>query len=173
MTRVAQFMAHALPTVLVMAVASRILYWLGYLSLTVTGVAFDILLVFWFTCLVHIRRQTRLCLRCIKTAPLDPENQVRTRKWLLCVEHFPIRLDLYILAITMAISVGGIEIFIYNSAPYRLADIPLDTWVLGSIYATWTHHRLRPWCPYCKGWDDGGDEELVPDPDPAEGRVLK
>jgi len=29
------------------------------------------------------------------------------------------------------------------------------------------HHRLQPWCLYCKGWDEGGDHEHTPTPDPT------
>ena len=35
------------------------------------------------------------------------------------------------------------------------------------IGTTHVHRKLYPWCPYCR-WGDGGKEEVVPDPDPAE-----
>jgi hypothetical protein len=42
--------------------------------------------------------------------------------------------------------------------------IPGDLWMFAVIYTEWLHHRLRPWCPYCRPWDEGGDQELAPDP---------
>jgi hypothetical protein len=39
--------------------------------------------------------------------------------------------------------------------------------VAASVFASGImHRRLRPWCPWCRPWDEGGDPELSPEPDP-------
>ena len=167
MTRIQTTVAHSLPWVLAGAVASRTLWYLGYIPLVADGYVFGGLMLAMFFFRYHIS-VARLCLRCMRNTPLNPGREVKTMDRLLRVEHSGPKVNGLSLLFCLVFIVGIPLIFGPGFWAERVAPFPLDVFFFGSLWATWTHHRLRPWCPYCKDWGDEGDPELVPDPDPAE-----
>lgn len=157
-------LTHALPWVLAVGLAARVAFWLGWwtsLDLAIAGA----ILCCQFATMAH-QRSSHLCARCMDEVPADAPVQAERRKRLLWFSH----------QIASGIGISGLLVpaaaiaFIGNhiGSPevHRLARIPLDVLVFTSLYSTWLHHRLRPWCPYCRGWEKGGDQE--PSPDPSE-----
>lgn len=104
----------------------------------------------------------RLCWRCARHAPADPEASVARWRRALWLHH---RAGLVLLA--GAVPVSGL--LLSSHLPPGL-DIASDIGVIVVAgAASWSgimHRRLRPWCPWCKPWGEGGDAEAVPDPDP-------
>ncbi|PZM90129.1 MAG: hypothetical protein DIU79_14525 [Actinobacteria bacterium] len=125
---------------------------------------------------------SRLCLRCIATMPLNgAERAQRYRRVLRAVHlgreplpHLRIAgvpvlmpLPLYLMA---AAAVEAILAKAGLDGTYALTVIHtlLFTAPLAlSMLALSLHDRLQPWCPYCR-WGRGGDGpvEEAPDPDP-------
>lgn len=80
-----------------------------------------------------------------------------------------IRLWLGVWILLIGFSVVVDRIFYPGIAP----GDPRDNWLLAPgdlffaayMYAVVTHHRLSPWCPYCR-WGNGGSHEAAPTPTP-------
>lgn len=51
-----------------------------------------------------------------------------------------------------------------SPAIQQVTRVPLDILMFATIYTGWLHHQLRPWCPYCRDWDEDGNPEPAPDP---------
>ena len=107
--------------------------------------------------------RAHLCARCLAAMPVDPGPAVaRGRVWLRLYHGLtdsPAGLPVYLVVLALAY------------LPSFLGWPGLDwLWFLPITGFTWLslrHHAVRPWCPYCRGWDDGGDHEPSPTPDPA------
>lgn len=109
-------------------------------------------------------RGENLCVRCMRDVPADAPARAARRRWLLWAAHH---------ASHIAVLYSGLAI-----AAWLITDatgwgawpsplyVPTDLAVSVLVISTWTHHRLRPWCPYCRPWDDGGPREPSPTPDP-------
>ena len=161
MSRTQSAMAHALMYVLAVAIPIRIASWFGLLT-SVNIFASIALLVCWGMALFH-RHKDHLCVRCMNEVPLDaPELAQRSRRSLRFF-HFATTL---LGTLTMVVSISTPAIFdvMTDGTLPRGYFVPGDAWTFLLIYAAWQHHRLRPWCPYCRPWDEGGDEEPAPDP---------
>ena len=161
--------AHSLIYVLAASLLFRVGAWFGVF--TGVSLAFNATLVIcWIVAFIH-RRRDHLCARCMQEVPATAPTQAERRRPLLRFSHF-------------ATTVGGTAAFAaVVFVPTLLADhfsghvgrslyIPGDLWITAVIYCEWVHHRLRPWCPYCRPWDDDGDEEPAPDPTDSGERVM-
>lgn len=107
----------------------------------------------------------RLCERCVTEFTIDaPEYAERhaRRFWLFHRSITP-------LAFTAVFSV----LTIFLGAPWRgvISMIPASAQAFVALLARF-HNSYQPWCLYCRRWDDGGDEETVPDPTGGHGRPL-
>jgi len=106
----------------------------------------------------------RLCWRCARHVPADPERSVTRWRRFLWLHHKP---WLVLLAGAPMVAV----LLLSGHFPGWL-DIAADAGVIAvagpAFWAGVVHRRLRPWCPFCPDWRDGGDEEpdLEPEPDP-------
>ena len=120
------------------------------------------LLACWGMALFH-RHKDHLCARCMEEVPVDAPGLAQCRRRPLRFFHFAATL---LGILTMVVFIGSPAIFdvIADGTVPRAYFIPGDIWTFALIYAAWQHHRLRPWCPYCRPWDEGGDEEPVADP---------
>jgi len=161
MSRMQSAMAHALIYVLAVAVPIRVASWLGLL----TGINIFVsiaLLACWSTALFHQRKE-HLCARCMDEVPVDAAALAHRRRRTLRFVHFAATL---VGILTMIVLIGSPAIFgaVADGTIPRGYFIPGDAWTFALIYSVWQHHRLRPWCPYCRPWDEGGDEEPAPDP---------
>jgi len=163
-SRVVTALTHALPWVLAVGLATRVASWFGLLTSLDLAIAVGILAC-QFATLAHLR-STHLCERCMAEVPADAPVQAERRKKVLWFSHqLTTRIGIFVLLVpAFAIATAG-GCF-GGPAIHRLARIPVDALVFSSLYSTWLHHRLRPWCPYCPHWDDDGEPE--PSPDPSE-----
>jgi len=165
MPRVTTLMAHSIPWVLVVAVAARVGDFLSLIPEwldTLTAVA----AVGGMIAMTHHLLFGGLCLRCMRETPLDPQRQVARNKWFLWEFHCSRGLSWTVLAGCLALSMVGNSM---QGLALVLCKVPMDAMFFTLLWGTWIHHRLQPWCPYCRRrWGNGGDVELVPDPDPAE-----
>jgi hypothetical protein len=154
-------MAHALIYVLAVAVAVRAASWFDLLTVVNAFVA-AVLMLCWLMSGFH-RRKDHLCFRCMNEVPADAPTQAERRRRSLRFAHFTS--SLHGLPVTIAIVAGPaiLSIAAHGATPLGYL-VPGDLWMFAVIYAEWLHHRLRPWCPYCRPWDEGGHEEPAPDP---------
>lgn len=111
------------------------------------------------------RTFARICVRCMQEVPADAGQQAERKRWLLWVDHHPGRMMLAFWAVIGAELLTR-HVFAIPNGPSWL-NLPSLLVLAPGVVAAWTHHRLRPWCPYCKPWDDGGQHESVPAPDPS------
>jgi len=160
-SRMQSTLAHALPYVLALAVPIRVASWFGLLNGVNTVVAIA-LLTCWGTALFH-RHRDHLCARCMDDVPVDAPCLAQRRRRSLRFFHFATTL---LATLVMVVILAGPAIFDATTpgTVTRTYCIPGDIWTFGLIYTAWQHHRLRPWCPYCRPWDEDGDEEPAPDP---------
>lgn len=122
------------------------------------GIACISLLVAWTTSdVLHLRR--RLCLRCARATPLDPQAAVAKKMRWLRLYHYTTERP-WLWAGTLIVLVAPIYVF-------GLKWLSPLVWIpaVGLPVLAWVHMPLQPWCPFCH-WDDGGDEEPSPEPTP-------
>lgn len=107
----------------------------------------------------------RICVSCMQEVPADPGKLVTQLRLLLRLSHWsPVRY----LVIWAALFLPGMVATIVAGVGWSWIFILCDTLFFAAIMAGWAHHRLRPWCPYCRDWDgDDSPHERVPNPDPA------
>lgn len=98
--------------------------------------------------------------------PADAPVQAERRKRVLWFSH-QLATGIGICGLLVpAVAIAVIGGHFGSPEDHPVARIPLDVLVFTALYSTWLHHRLRPWCPYCRDWDEDGDTE--PSPDPSE-----
>lgn len=168
MTTLQRRVAHAMPWLIIAVVVERVLWYADRVPNLVDLAVALVIVGAYFTMIYHFVTP-RLCLSCLRNAPLDPQGEVNQWDILLRWRHLPTGKNVRIMLAALALTYVGIFIDGWVSVLFR---IPFDALWLGQMYAFWMHHRLQPWCPYCRRWDEGGDPELVPDPDPAEGKKI-
>jgi hypothetical protein len=108
---------------------------------------------------------SRICLRCMQAVPEDAGIRAATRRkrfWLR-LNHLSIWQLAVIIGVALAVEVTIRRILGPEPAPGWIA-MPLDIFLAATFWATWQHHRYRPWCPWCRDWGSGGHPEHVPDP---------
>lgn len=160
-SRMQSAMAHSLIYVLAAAMLVRAASWFGLLTV-VNALVAAVLLTCWLVSGFH-RRKDHLCFQCMEEVPADAPTRAERRRRSLRFAHFtgsPRGLPVTIMIVGGPAVVG---IAMYGATPTRYF-IPSDLWMFAAIYAEWLHHRLRPWCPHCRPWDEGGDEEPAPGP---------
>lgn len=171
-----QRLAHLLPWALVLYLGYSVLRWVGVIDVRGwLGVLVELPLVaVLLASLFHVEL-ARLCLLCAKGMPLNPDK-IRRRDLDLLLRWSHRFTDERFWYLKVFGGLLAVEALIRwaTGITYpdgRWLDIPADLFFLGSLLAFWRHHRYKPWCPYCKKWDDGGQPEHVPDPDPAASKV--
>lgn len=166
-SRLSTAIAHSLIYVLAVGVALHVLSWFRVLN-DLDFIVSALLIVCWPVAVWH-HHLAGLCVRCMAEMPADAPVRAERRRWLLRFSHFSATLKglvvmqfvciapLLIVIFFPSVFAGGLHSFLW-------CRIPGDIWIFTLIYSTWLHHRLRPWCPYCRRWDGGGDPEPSPDP---------
>lgn len=154
--------AHSLIYALGVAFLVRVASWFGLLE-DVSGVAMWALIPFIGISTWHQMRGG-LCLRCMAEVPDDAPVRAERHRVLLRMAHF--NSVWAIIAVTVAFLVLGRVVLapLLDDDDSTLFLAPADMWIFALIYGQWLHHRLRPWCPYCRDWGDDGDPEPSPDP---------
>jgi hypothetical protein len=106
----------------------------------------------------------RLCERCARQSPIDPDRAVRRWRPALRWAHME-RAHKACLAVYLALVMTELA---WNMDGYRrYADIAVVSFIVFTWVIQRAHSALQPWCPWCD-WGEGGDEEVFPEvPDPA------
>ena len=166
LSRAATRTAHLLPVALLAVFPACLVADLvpgavpGWLSATVAVIAATVLLV----TICH-QDLARLCLRCMSEIATDPGREVARWRPLLRWSHRgPIASLLpVVLSLLAALAASVLDSAGVGTTP-RWLWVPMDFAWAGWAWSVWVHHRLRPWCPYCRRWDGGGAREPSPDP---------
>jgi len=175
--RSAHWMIYVLPVVITGQFIADVVNWSGFSEsrpwlailmriIVFAANAFSVLFI------IHIlhNRYTRLCIRCVQGMPEDAPARAEKRDRTLRMFHSwtdQPRRTLYLLA---ALCVASLVSRTWTSLG-SLSDIPFLVWIVVMMTSDWTHHRLRPWCRYCKDWGSGGMRE--PSPDPVDYNLIK
>jgi cytochrome c oxidase subunit IV len=107
-----------------------------------------------------------LCPVCARKTPLDPQAAITEKRRPLRTYHW--LGDQHDKALNRSV----IALLILSFIPY----VQFVTWPLlmatmaVTVYLDNIHMPLQPWCPQCD-WDDEGDTERVPEPDPISEAV--
>lgn len=163
-SRAVTVLTHALPWVLAVGLVTRIASWFGLLTWLDLTIAV-MLLACCFATLFHLR-SSHLCERCMAEVPADAPVRAQRCKGLLWFSHqMATGIGIFGLLVPAA-AIGFAGNAFGSPAIQNLAGVPLSVLLFTSLYSSWLHHRLRPWCPYCDDWDQDGEPE--PSPDPSE-----
>lgn len=164
-------LAHTALPVVVVTLGIRAAEWFIAVPLWLDIIASVILTLAFLAASFH-QNLARICVRCMERVPADAPVRAQRQRWALWVEHFIGRRIVIWLALWI-----GIILFVgigrHVLYPGIASGDPRDNWLLAPndvffavyVYAMVMHHRLSPWCPYCK-WGDGGDHEPSPTPTP-------
>lgn len=169
-------LAHLFPTIIVIYCASMGLEWMEFYdrqnySFVVQTLAFApftaVVLISWTHMIL-----SPICMKCMRSVPVDAPAQAQRQMYLLWIFHYMtgwlflgVMVGLAVVSSIFRVTLLGT---IYEPTWTRA---PLDILIMGVIWSGWVHHKLRPWCPYCKDWDEGGEHEVVPDPLPTGTKV--
>lgn len=103
----------------------------------------------------------RLCVQCMREVPADAGRRAERQQWLLWLRHWVSTTPRVLLVVVMI----SVPVFLVHSVGLpRVVSLPVDALWAAFMYSVWLHHRLRPWCPYCRDWDQDGAPEPSPDP---------
>lgn len=91
--------------------------------------------------------------------PADAPTEAERRLPLLRLAHFGKTVAGTAVFAVVVVGPALLTALFDGAGTARLLYIPGDLWITAVIYSEWMHHRLRPWCPFCRPWDDEGDEE--------------
>ncbi|GAB2540934.1 hypothetical protein [Nocardia heshunensis] len=134
-------------------------WWLTVPVLVIV-IAFDIAAT---VAMLHVEF-TRLCPTCMAEVPTDASAQAKRRRWLLRFQHFA-RHRAAVPVLLVVFLAPLLAVPYVPSWCSGITSAPGEAWAIGLAVSIRTHHRLRPWCPWCKNWGDGGDiREPSPDP---------
>lgn len=152
--------AHLMPYAIGAVAVARVLHYIGVDNWLISAAEYFASLCVIIGILHHIF--TRLCIRCMEEVPADASRQAQRHRWGLWVNHL---LDSMRGIVVYIVAVIGFSALLTVMDWPPVASLPMDAFYLTFMYSVWVHHRLRPWCPYCRRWDDGGGiSEPSPDP---------
>lgn len=115
-----------------------------------------------FIAVEHNRREG-LCVRCMQQVPADAGPRAQRQQSVLRVRHVTMERP-WIMSTVYLVLLGLALGATFDVIDRRWSGAAISFWAAFYFYAIWVHHRLRPWCPYCRDWGEGGDHEAVPDP---------
>lgn len=102
-----------------------------------------------------------MCERCFAEVPADASVRAVQNGYDYRMLRFYHRINRVIIALVFVLPalVLLLDLYAVNIA-WSVVDILM-------ILSWRTHRLLRPWCPWCNRWDDGGSHEALPAPDPS------
>lgn len=117
--------------------------------------------------------RSMMCIKCMQNMPCNGGEQAQKKIKSLIVFHFfsqslmrAIFIEIAALVLYSILNRAHIY-FGNNSNSYiTIGNIIFWTYIYIVEKINWTHHQLRPWCPYCKDWG-WGDSIIEPDPSPT------
>lgn len=126
-------------------------YWIEFMVSLPISMAFVLII---FISNVH---STSICPVCIETTPLDGNLEAAKKNYFLKIFHMN-RIFLYIFIVYF---ISDLIISDHKSLLYIGCTALATLALMLMCKITIVHNILQPWCPYCH-WDEGGDEEEVP-----------
>jgi hypothetical protein len=162
--------AHWMPVVLVVTAGVRIVGWFGDgLVPTWLGVGVEAaMLAVLITLFLH-QQLARICLRCMEEVKEDAPIRAQRNRGILKIWHLgnSSRVVLIWLAVLVLTGLGRSWLKDRFGYDWNWLNAPTDVIFLLYVYSLIFHHRVSPWCPYCRRWDEGGEHEVAPTPDPT------
>lgn len=113
------------------------------------------------------RHSRSLCEKCVRATPLNTDAAVEKNSWWLRVLHWLMGNPLKYTAAVFGLI--GVEAFTSGLISV-VANVAVCILLGVIINAQLKHQLLSPWCPWCR-WDNGGDDESVPEPVPPSIRA--
>jgi hypothetical protein len=151
--RAATWLAHQQPALLACALAV-------FLYDAVVASPTSLLLVWVAMCAVTVSvfaegfHNLTLCSICARAIPIDGQEQARVRSDWLRLHH---RLSGVMWSVLLF--AGCLTVLITLRVPAGIAFAPVYVSWLVEALANLRHRPLQPWCPQCRWWDDGDDDE--------------
>jgi hypothetical protein len=114
-----------------------------------------------------------MCPLCAAAVALDGARQAERRTGTLRLAHrmYSAAYQVVDIALCAAVLIGLLVLSAQgNSSDLALTLVTVAMFASTAIeaYVLGVHRPLQPWCPQCN-WDEGGDEEAIPDPVPPSG----
>ena len=159
--------AHALPYLIAAFLVYSALRWFEIINLPEWAELIIPAPLFLTVIISTMHRElARLCLLCMQQVPADAPTRVKRWLPLLWARHKIGGFRFLIpLAVAIILSSTVATVFQLDSDANSWLQAPADVLLAVFLWAEWKHHRYRPWCPYCRRWDDGdGPREPSPDP---------
>ncbi|WP_145929582.1 hypothetical protein [Mycobacterium intracellulare] len=161
-TRVESLLTHSLMYIVALGIAADVVVVFspvpglvtGAMGLTVAGIMAN---------MFH-RRSAALCVRCITEVPVDAPVRAQRRKRILWLEHAIATMTGRLVLVGATVALMLLPSVAHAAVAVHLSRILPGLVLWGLVYVDTLHHRLRPWCPYCRDWDDDCDAEPSPDP---------
>lgn len=111
----------------------------------------------------HMHQEaTRLCVHCMSEVPANASERAHALRLLLRLRHPSRRTRLVLAALYLGL------IAVWFATGVKFVFILATVLMIADMSAAWWHHRLRPWCPWCRNWGEGGDIH-EPSPEPTVG----
>ena len=165
--------AHWTPVVLIATAIVRIVHWFGDLVPIWLGVTVEVLMIVtMITVMVH-QNLARICLRCMQEVKPDAPLRAQRKRGILKLWHLGQSWRWCSAWFGLIVLTSITRTWLKGSFGYdwHWVSAPMDVIFLLWIYSMVFHHRVSPWCPYCRRWDDDGDHEVTPTPDPTATKV--
>lgn len=109
-----------------------------------------------------------VCIRCMREQPEDGRQETQRRMFHLWAHHLPpIWPGGRVLASLAAIAVWVIGSVMDGTVAGTALLLVGGGLISYDWYLTYTHRKLKPWCPWCKDPGDDPDPVLERDPDPS------
>jgi hypothetical protein len=164
--------AHWMPAVLIATAAVRIVHWFSDLIPVWLGVGVEVLMLVTLITLTIHQGLARICLRCMEEVKPDAPLRAQRKRWVLRIWHLGNSWRVCLTWLVTIILVSYLRAWLKNAGyDWHWVNAPIDVIFLLWVYSMVFHHRVSPWCPYCRKWDDGGNHEVAPTPDPAGTRT--
>ena len=137
--------------------------------------SFASLLVFSVAYWYEVEHRQALCWRCADKIPVDIDAAVtRRRSQLIMIHRFNTLMRTRRRFVIGSVVYVLVAFAIVKWAPEFIKfgiNLLIPIFIIYFIWAARVHGRLMPWCPWCRGRDDGEDEVVEPTPDPAPENV--
>lgn len=107
------------------------------------------------------------CPRCVQEMPADGPAEAERHAHALWLQHHQGRLGLYFVLIYFGSFAAGWIAGAPETIPGQVIGGACHLGWVPMFYCDGQHHRLRPWCPWCRRGRDDDDEAPAPPPVPA------
>jgi hypothetical protein len=158
--------AHWVPAALLITMIVRIVHWFSDLIPVWLGVGVEVVMIVTMITMFLHQGLARICLRCMEEVKPDAPLQAQRKRKILKIWHLGQSWRVSLAWLAAILLTNGVRIWLNDDFGYDWhwinapTDVIFGLWIYSMVF----HHRVSPWCPYCRRWDDGGDHEAIPDP---------